>query len=138
MDRDTRAIRAHKASIQHAMAGDKEAWLALFADDATLHDPMGSSPHDPEGRGFSGKERIAEFWDTMIGPGSVTLEPHARYPCGEDIVAVNMTARNDFGGNEICVDMIVTYELNTSGQVASLKAYWDIVALLPPGEGDVS
>jgi len=129
MERDTRAVRAHKASIACAMAGDKAAWLALFADDATIHDPMGKSPHDPEGAGFSGKQRLAEFWDIMIGPGNLHLEPHARYPCGEDIVAVTMTARNELGDQLIAVEMIVAYELNAAGKVASLRAYWDIEAL---------
>jgi steroid Delta-isomerase len=134
-EKDTRAIRAHKASIANAMAGNKEAWLALFAEDAVVHDPVGKSPHDPEGTGFRGSARIAEFWDMMIGPGDLTIIPHKRYACGEDVVAVAMTAANNIGGMKTYIEMIATYEVNEAGRVTSLKVYWDVDALteqLPP------
>jgi len=136
MDKDTRAIRAHKASIANAMAGNKEEWLSLFAEDAVVHDPVGKSPHDPEGAGFRGKARISEFWDTMIGPGNLTIIPHKRYPCGEDVVAVAMTAANNIAGLKTYIEMIATYEVNEAGQLQTLKVYWDVDALtdqLPPG-----
>lgn len=129
MDKDTPAIRAHKASIANAMAGNKEDWLALFADDAVVHDPVGKSPHDPEGAGFRGRERISEFWDTMIGPGNLTIIPHKRYPCGEDVVAVAMTAANNIGGLKTYIEMIATYEVNEAGKLQCLKVYWDVDAL---------
>ena len=37
------AVLASQNSAQHAMAGDKEAWLSLFAEDAFLQDPVGPS-----------------------------------------------------------------------------------------------
>src|SRR5438309_3570497 len=39
-------------------AGDREAWLALFADDASLEDPVGSPPRQ-------GRDDIAAFWDEV-------------------------------------------------------------------------
>jgi ketosteroid isomerase-like protein len=129
MDKNTSAIRAHKQSIANAMAGNKEAWLALFDDNATVHDPVGKSDHDPEGKGFQGKERIAEFWDMMIGPGDLTIVPHKRYPCGDDIVAVAMTATNHIGGLKTFIEMIATYEVNAEGKLIRLQVYWDVEAL---------
>ena len=32
-------------------ARDKDAWLAVFADDAIVEDPIGPSHFDPEGKG---------------------------------------------------------------------------------------
>ena len=66
------AINAHLASIACAQNGQKEQWLSLFADDAVVHDPVGPSPHDPTGEGFTGKERLKEFWDLMIGPSTMS------------------------------------------------------------------
>ena len=129
MERNTPAVRAHKASIANAMAGNREAWLALFADDAVVHDPVGRSPHDPEGRGFRGRERIAEFWDMMIATGDLTIIPHKRYPCGEDVVAVAMTVANRIGEEKLYIEMIATYEVDTAGKLTSLKVYWDVEAL---------
>lgn len=45
---------------------DREAWLALWADDAVVEDPIGVSPLDPEGHGHRGKEAIGRFWDEVI------------------------------------------------------------------------
>lgn len=130
MDKNTKAIAAHKHSIANAMAGNKEGWLAMFADDAVVHDPVGISAHDPSGEGFRGKERISEFWDMMIGPGNLTIVPHKRFPCGDNIVAVAMTATNDIGGMKTYIEMVVTYEVNDEGLLISLNAYWDMDALM--------
>lgn len=129
MEKHTAAIQAHKQSIANAMAGNKEAWLALFDDNAIVHDPVGKSDHDPEGKGFSGKARIAEFWDMMIGPGDLTIVPHKRYPCGDTIVAVAMTATNHIGGLKTFIEMIATYEVNANGKLVRLQVYWDVDAL---------
>lgn len=42
---------AGKRSREAAIAHDKEAWLANFADDAIVEDPIGPSHFDPEGKG---------------------------------------------------------------------------------------
>ena len=76
------AINAHLASISCAQNGQKEQWLSLFADDALVHDPVGPSPHDPTGEGFTGKERLKEFWDLMIGPSTMVITSHKQIAAG--------------------------------------------------------
>lgn len=125
MNDDTLAIRAHKLSIANAQAGNKEQWLALFDDNAVVNDPVGPSMHDPSGEGFRGKARIGEFWDMMIGAGSLTIVSHRRIPCGEHIAACDITAANTIGGIKTAIEMIVIYEVNAAGKLISLKAYWD-------------
>jgi hypothetical protein len=44
------------------------AWLALFAADAVVQDPVGQSPLDPVGEGHRGHDAIGRFWDTVIAP----------------------------------------------------------------------
>ena len=49
-------------------AKDRSAWLALFADDAVVQDPIGPSPLDPGGGGHRGAAAIAaepevSVWD---------------------------------------------------------------------------
>src|SRR6516225_11594410 len=51
-------------------AGDRDGWLALFADDALVQDPIGPSPFDPEGKGHRGIDAIAAFYDTVIAPSA--------------------------------------------------------------------
>ena len=125
MNDDTLAIRAHKNSIKHAQAGNREAWLELFADDAVVNDPVGPSELDPEGKGCRGRDSIAAFWDQMIGPGSLTIISHRRIPCGEYICACDVTAANTINGIKTAIEMIVVYEVNAQGKLQSLKAYCD-------------
>ena len=129
MERSNAALEAHKQSIAHTMAGNKEGWVALFADDAVVHDPVGVSPHDPEGRGFRGPEGIAGFWDLMIGPGDLILTPHKRIACGDSHCAVYMTSANYISGFKTSIEMIATYEVNDEGRIQTLKVYWDVESL---------
>lgn len=40
---------ASLASMEAVEAGDRDTWLALFADDAVVEDPIGPSAFDPDG-----------------------------------------------------------------------------------------
>lgn len=123
------ACEANINSLKQVMAGDKDAWLALFADDAIIHDPVGPSAHDPEGKGFQGPERISEFWDTMIATGDLIIVPHRRIAVGEHIACVNMTATNRVAGLKTSIEMVAVYEVYPDGKVKSLNVYWDVDAL---------
>ena len=53
-------------SMNAVKAKDKEAWLALFEDDAVVEDPVGGfEPWDPTGEGQRGKDAISKFYDTF-------------------------------------------------------------------------
>ena len=120
------AARANMQSIEYAMAGNKDAWLGLYADDAVLADPVGASPLDPGGQGHHGKAAIERFWDTVIGPSNLTMTVHQRCPSGAASCAVSMTAKNDLGnGLHTTVDMIAIYEVNDDGKITRMKAYWN-------------
>jgi steroid delta-isomerase len=120
------AVRANMQSTEYAMAGDKTAWLALYADDAVVADPVGISPLDPQGSGHRGKAAIEKFWDTVIGPANLTLTVHQRCPSGSDTCAVSMTAENNLGnGIQTRIDMIAVYEVDKDGKISSMKAYWN-------------
>jgi len=124
------AIRAHLASIAAAESGDKTSWLALFAEEAWVQDPVGPSPYDPSGLGFRGKEAIEGFWDHVIGPSETTFESRLRVPSGPDSCACWMVARNRIGEQHIDIDVMVTYELDNVGKIATLRAFWDFDAVM--------
>jgi ketosteroid isomerase-like protein len=123
------AIAAHQNSIAYAMAGEKAKWLALFAADAVVHDPVGPSPHDPEGNGNRGHDELAAFWDKMIGPSNLLFIPHKRIVSGPDAVAVIMTAVNYLQGLKTYIEMIAVYTVDQAGKIVSLNVYWDLAAL---------
>ena len=120
------AVQANINSINYATQGDKEAWLALYDDNALVQDPVGKSPFDSTGEGHQGKAAIEKFWDTVIGPSNITITVTKRCPSGSHTCAVFQTAVNDLGnGIKTSIDMIVVYEVNDAGKIIRMSAYWD-------------
>jgi len=118
-----RAFERHVAAVH---AGDREAFLSNFADDAVVEDPVGISPLDPSGKGHRGHDAIAAFWDIIIGPGSVRFEFARSIVCGNEMAnvgAVHNTLPD--GGGDISAEGVFVYRVNEEGKLASLKAYWD-------------
>ena len=118
------AVAASENSAKHAMAGDKAAWLDLFADDAFLADPVGKSPMDPEGKGYQGKAGIETFWDRAIGRANLTIVASQRIPCANACAAVLHVTNDLGGGKKTVVDMVGIYEVNEAGKLVSLNVYW--------------
>ena len=79
------AFERHVAAVQ---SGDRAAFLANFAENALVEDPVGPSPLDPSGEGHRGHAAIAAFWDLIIGPGSVRFEIQRAYACGSEVANV--------------------------------------------------
>ena len=83
-------------------AGDRDGWLALFADDAIVEDPIGASPLDPEGRGRHGKGEIAAFYDSIVAPNPVRFQIIASYAGGNEVANVgSITTLFDDGSRAI-------------------------------------
>ena len=120
-----KAQEASKKSVECVMGKKRDEWLAIFADDAVLQDPVGVSPLDPTGLGHSGKEAIAKFYDTVIASGNITMEVLYSHPVGDECANV-VKLTNDLGnGMVIKTDMVAVYRANDEGKVVSLKAYWE-------------
>src|SRR4051794_8944741 len=77
-----------RASMAAVEAGDPAAWLALFAPDACIQDPIGASMFDPEGIGPRGPEAIAAFYDAVIASGSVRFSIRESYAAGDECANV--------------------------------------------------
>src|SRR5680860_596227 len=65
-DSDHPARRASQRSAATVARGVKDDWVALFAADGVVEDPVGPSVFDAEGKGHHGHEGIAAFWDVAI------------------------------------------------------------------------
>ena len=122
------AFRRHVETIA---AGDREAWLANFAEDAVLEDPVGPSPLDVSGQGHRGRAAIAEFWDRVIGPCAVRFAIDRHYTCGNEIANVG-TVYNRLPGSEgeVAAQGVFVYRVDAEGKIVSLKAYWDYEATM--------
>jgi steroid Delta-isomerase len=108
-------------------AKDRAAWLALWAPDAVVADPIGPSPFDPAGTGHRGPAAIAAFYDTVIAPNEqITFEIESSYLCGDEVADVGIIRTVLPGGRHVAtVRGVYTYRGNGAGQLAALRAYWE-------------
>jgi steroid delta-isomerase len=117
-----------RAAVQ---AGDRDGWLDLFAEDAVVQDPIGPSPFDPDGTGHHGRQAIAAFYDTVIGPSdAITFEIEQSYLCGDEVADVGIIRTTLAGGtHQAVVHGVYTYRSNGAGKLAALRAFWEFGAL---------
>ena len=110
-------------------AGDKEAFLANFADDAWIEDPVGTPRCE-------GKAAMGAFWDQTQGMAdSVELvrTGPVRVAAGE--AAFPMQARPSIGGTRFCIDIVDVMTFDDAGRITTMRAFWD-PAEMRPYEGE--
>lgn len=109
-------------------AGDRAAWLSLFAADAVVEDPIGPSPFDPEGSGHHGVEAIGAFYDTVIGPNeSVRFDIRESWAAGDEVANVGTISTTlPHGGGTVHTDGVFTYRVDAEGRLVALRAYWEL------------
>ena len=124
MKAKTKAQELGFLSRDYAVAKDKKNWLALFADDAIVQDPIGVSPLDPEGEGHKGIDAIEKFYDTVIANGNIEFNILESIPCANECANYAQIV-NVVGDVKIETKMIVIYCINSSNKIQSLRAFWD-------------
>lgn len=116
------------ASLSAVKARDKQRWLDLFEDDATIEDPVGVSPTDPTGKGHIGKAAISAFYDTFpLDPeaGHMDFEIHNVIARGNE-AAVDLTLKfiGKDGNTVGAVKALNIYKASKNGKIASLRSFW--------------
>lgn len=113
--------RAAEAVAEHVRtwnAGDREAWLAVFADDVTMEDPVGSPPK-------VGRAALGTTWDRSHRSGRRwRLEPR-RVVGSDDEVAVDLVNRGVVEGRDVVIESIEVWRVDASGRVVSVRAFFD-------------
>ena len=84
----------------------------IYAENATVEDPVGSVPHE-------GIEAILKFYGAMKGMG-VKLELTGNVRCAGSAVAFPFQAKI----GPVTMEIIDVFEFDTSGKVISMRAYW--------------
>ena len=112
-------------SMTAVEAGDREGWLALWAEDGVVEDPIGPSPFDPEGKGHRGLDAIAAFWDNTISVAPVRLVVRESYATGNECANVATITLSMPDGSRVIVDGVFTYRIDDAGRLAALRAFWE-------------
>src|SRR5260370_1248464 len=113
-------------SMAMAEAKDREGWLALFADDAVVEDPVGPSLFDPDGKGHRGIEAITAFYDNVIAMSeSLEFNITQSIECGDEVANMG-EIRITLPGNHIgTVQLTNIYQVTPDGKLASLRSFWE-------------
>jgi steroid delta-isomerase len=117
---------AGKRSRDAVAARDKEAWVANFAADGIVEDPVGPSHFDPEGKGHRGHDAISAFWDMAIAPtDKIEFVFNKTYQCGNEeanIGHILITA----AGHQVTAEGVFTYKVDADGKMLALRAFWEV------------
>ena len=123
------ALEASRKSGEYVVAGRKQDWLDLFADDAIVQDPVGVSPLDPTGQGHHGKAAIEAFWNMAMPNGIHSFTIRESHPSGDSCANVVTLSNKLPDGSLITTDCVAVYTANDEGKIVSLRAYWDFSKL---------
>ena len=126
-DGDHPARRMSQRSYRAVARKAKADWLALFADDAVLEDPVGPSFFDPEGRGHHGKAGISAFWDVAIAPvAEFRFTIRDSFANGNACANIGTFSTRLEDGTLADTDLIAVYRLDEAGLIRSMAAHWEV------------
>ncbi|MHA7651640.1 ketosteroid isomerase family protein [Mycobacterium sp. ML4] len=119
-------LAAVERSPQAVSVHDRQAWVQVFADDARVEDPVGSSPH-------VGHDQIYRFYDTFIGPRSITFHRDVDVVTGSSVLR-DLELEVAMGtAVTMRIPAFLRYDLREVDgvwKVARLRAYWELPAMM--------
>jgi len=126
MPADAATIRATVDAYCAAFTNnDRAAYLALFADDAWIEDPVGTpryEGHDALGGFFDQSSALAESIELRLtGP--------VRVAAGE--CAFPMQIRPTIGGTTLGMPCIDVMTFDDGGKITTMRAFWDATDMAP-------
>ncbi|WP_340586915.1 nuclear transport factor 2 family protein [Erythrobacter alti] len=104
------------AYVRGFEAGDAQALANLFADNASLEDPVGTPVKN-------GRAEIDQFYVGAIATGA-KLAMLGTPRCAGDYVAFPFTVTFDWEGERVVIEVIDTFQLNDDGKITEMRAYW--------------
>jgi steroid delta-isomerase len=101
-------------------AGDFDAIAQLYAEDATVEDPVGSTPH-------RGRAAIREFYRASAGMARLELEGRVR--TADHAGAAAMIAR-PVADVSLRVETLDVMRFGADGLITAMHAYWSADTIL--------
>lgn len=107
------AVHAYVAAFD---AGDPEAAVAIFAEDAVVEDPIGTPPK-------VGHAAIREFYTMSMATGAkLVLDGPIRIATAHAAFAFRVKLH--FDGKDMTIHVIDTFAFDDAGKVTEMKAFF--------------
>ena len=107
------AVHAYVAAFE---AGSADQVAALYAQDATVEDPIGSPIH-------KGREAIRAFYAQSMKTGAkLKLEGPVRV--AGDYAVFPFSVNLNYDGGHKRIDVIDTFRFNEANEVVEMRAFW--------------
>jgi ketosteroid isomerase-like protein len=123
---DHPARAASRRSMDAVSRGAKDDWLALFAPDAVVQDPVGPSIFDPEGNGHHGHDGLGAFWDVSIANAErIEFSIRDSFAAGDEVANIGTITSFLPGAQRIDAEGVFVYRVGPDGLIRSLRAFWE-------------
>ena len=107
------AVHAYVAAFE---VSDADAIAALYAENATVEDPIGTPIHN-------GREAIRAFYQMSVGTGAkLKLEGPIRVIQDYAVFPFSVNLKWEGGGKRI--DVIDTFRFNDANEIIEMRAFW--------------
>ncbi|ONI72905.1 ketosteroid isomerase [Actinosynnema sp. ALI-1.44] len=121
------ARTASRRSMSAVSRGAKDEWVALFAPDAVIEDPVGVSMIDPTGLGHHGHDGIRAFWDkTVASVERFEFDIDDSFAAGDEVANVGTIHAFLPGGMRLATQGVFVYRVGPDGLIRSLRAFWEV------------
>jgi steroid delta-isomerase len=112
-DKMLAAVHGYVAAFE---AGDPDAVAALYAEDCTVEDPIGSPLH-------RGRAAVRDFYAEAMKTGAkLKLEGPVRIAGA--YAAFPFSVNLNYAGAQQRIDVIDTFKFNDDNQVVEMRAFW--------------
>lgn len=119
-------LAAVERSPQAFTVHDRDGWVGVFTADARVEDPVGARPH-------VGHEKIYRFYDTFIGPRDIKFHRDLDIVYGTTVLR-DLELEVSMGpAVTVHIPAFLRYDLreaNGHWQIAELRAYWELPAMM--------
>ena len=128
-DTPQRMRRIVQQLIDALAAGDAARIVELYAEDATVEDPVGTEP-------LRGRVAIAELYERAVEMGArIELVTPIRASHGL-AAAMAFNVRINAPQGEMCIAVVEVLEFDATLKITRMRAYWapDDVSMMPVSE----
>lgn len=109
-------IKAVETYIASYRDSNLDGIVSIFADDATVEDPVGTPI-------LTGRDSLRAFFSKAVEMGA-QLKPLGPVRCASDYAAFPFAVELNLGGNGKRIEVIDLFRFNENGKVTQMQAFW--------------